>query len=414
MQYSSKKALSKIKISSFLILLNLIFLKMPVIGVNVKGLSSLLGDGSMSSFVDSFTGSSLRSLTMGAFSVMSLITVDIVFNLLTMVFPKLEDIKNNGESGKRFYKNITLSFSLILTFIMGFGIVSSSNSFYKADSIFIKILSIGEWVLATFIIGKFAAYNDEEGVGQGINLLIFTNILTNIPKEAKRFLTFDEKTLLVIVPIITISLLLAIFYSYSYIKVYVLENSKVRTEFNEKSFMLVPLAVTSIMPIIYVNSISFMPSFIKGITGIDNKVINTLIRLLTPSMWYENFDIYAVFGILIYIALIFLFAIFFSQMSFPTGQIADNFKNSNTMLKGVRSGSETKLYLDKILRRVVIVSTIMLIIIAVIPQFLIGFLFDGLNIAFMGTSLLLLVNIYSNLDREFCAMFRHLDKKYRI
>lgn len=415
MSRETKIAIKKISFSLMLIVVNLIFLKIPVFGVNIRGLNSLFENSSMGDLLDSFTGSGLRNLTMGAFSLSSIITTNIVLSLLTIAIPRLEEVKTNGESGRKFYSKLNLYISLILTLIMSIGVIKAGNSFYKADSIFIKLLSIGQWLIATFIIFTLSEKNNDKGIGQGMSLLIFTNILKTLPDQIIKIFSINvsgENDKYIVLVVILICLIIGIFFSYSYVKVKVLENKRVKSKYNEDTYMLIPFSVTSIMPIIYVNTLMMVPVYIKNFFNINNKFLNKFILMTNPNVWYKDFNYLSIIGILVYCGLLFLLSNYFSILSFPVSKIVDDFKGSNTMIDGVRSGKEMKEFFSKILKRVVFLSFLMLITVIVIPNLILSLLFDGLSISFMGTSLLILINIYAELTREIRALFRHLKKDY--
>lgn len=414
MDYNTKNAMKKLLFSLFLIIVNLVFLRIPVIGVNVEALKKLFSSNDMLNMFDAFNGNGLSNLTMGAFSLSSIITVDILMNLLAMSFPKLDDIRNNGESGRLLFKEINLIIAIILTFITSILFVTKGGDFYKADKSIIKALSVIQWTLSTFIIGKLCNINDEKGISQGASLLIFVNILNNVPKEFRRILSLNRKTSIWVFLIMFISILIAIYFSYSYVKIRVIETKKIKTDFNDDTFMIIPFSITSVMPLIYINVFTSIPLYIKEFFKIDNKIMDNIVRMVMPSLWYKDFDYLTIIGILLYVSFLFIFCAYSAMLSFPTGQITNSFKKSNTMMDGIRSGSEMKTYLDEVLKRVVAISFLMILFVSVIPSFIVSMAFDGLTLGLLGTSILILVNIHSNLSLELKAMFRHLSKKYTV
>ena len=383
--------------------------QLPVPGVNRTFLAQWLAQNTGDAFnlIDSFTGGSLASMSLFALGINPYITSSIIMQLLTIAIPKLEEMQKDGEDGRKKIQNITRYVTIVLALIEGAAMTIGfggqgllENPTWYNMAVVVITLTAGSAFLMW--IGERITQN---GVGNGISIVLLVNIVSRIPDDFYRLYTMFiqnrsvAKGVLAGVIILAVILVTVVF-------VIVLQDGERRipVQYSKKlqgrkvvggQSTHIPMKVNTagVIPVIFASSLMSFPGVIASLigkgggTGVGSKIL----RALSSGSWCNPKEPVYSLGLLLYIVLVVFFAYFYTSITFNPMEIADNMKKQGGFVPGIRPGRPTTEYLTKILNYIVFVGAIGLIIVCVIPIFFNGVF--GANVSFGGTSIIIIVGV---------------------
>ena len=385
--------------------------QIPVPGTNpsvVAAIFSNMNNGAFNIF-NSFTGSSMENFSIMALSITPYITSSIIMELLTIAIPALEELQKNGNEGRKKIVEYTRYLTVILALIesiamaIGFGnqgLFQTKNAFY----IIVCVITLTAGSACLMWIGERIT---EKGVGNGISIVLLVNILAGIPEElGVIWTTFTSGRTIAASIVISILIIAAIGLIVIFVvwlnggirKIPVQYSGKIqgrRTFGGQSSNIPLKVLTASVIPVIFASSLMSIPAMIGQLFGnIDyNTFGGKIVLFLSSNSWFNNsVPWYYSFGVLIYIALIVVFAYFYTSITFNPTEIADNMKKRGGSIPGIRSGRPTSRYLNSVLNRVVFIGAVGLSIVALIPIIVAGVFKIG-RISFLGTSLIIIVGV---------------------
>ncbi len=363
----------------------------PVPGVSGDVIKELFEGGGVLGFLDMFAGGALSQFSIFALSISPYITASIIMNLLTVVIPKLEELSNQGQEGRKIINKYTRYATVLLGVIQGLGITMLINnsgaiqnpSFFNLVTIVI-VLTAG----AVFIMW-LGEQITEYGIGNGISILITISILSRFPEGV--LYTIDgimQNTIsilgalaFVVIAILVIAAIVLIEEGQRKVPVQYSKRVVGRKVYGGQSTHI-PMKINQagVMPIIFASSLLLFPVTIARF--IEHPIANRLVEMLSPGQ-----PLYiAIYGLLIV-----FFTYFYTAIQFNPAEIADNMKKHGGFVPGRRPGRPTAEYLDRILTRLTLAGAIFLALVAIIPEGLIGF--TGVEIQFGGTAILIVVGV---------------------
>lgn len=383
--------------------------QLPVPGVNRTFLAQWLAQNTGDAFnlIDSFTGGSLASMSLFALGINPYITSSIIMQLLTIAIPKLEEMQKDGEDGRKKIQNITRYVTIVLALIEGAAMTIGfggqgllENPTWYNMAVVVITLTAGSAFLMW--IGERITQN---GVGNGISIVLLVNIVSRIPDDFYRLYTMFiqnknvAKGVLAAVIILAVILVTVVF-------VIILQDGERRipVQYSKKlqgrkvvggQSTHIPMKVNTagVIPVIFASSLMSFPGVIASLlgkgggTGVGSKIL----RGLSSGSWCNPQEPIYSLGLLLYIVLVVFFAYFYTSITFNPMEIADNMKKQGGFVPGIRPGRPTTEYLTKILNYIVFVGAIGLIIVCVIPIFFNGVF--GANVSFGGTSIIIIVGV---------------------
>lgn len=339
----------------------------PVPGVNAAGLAAALGvgEGNIFGFLNLFTGGALARFTVFAQGVSPYITASIVLNLLTTVIPKLEQLSKEGPEGRKLIAQYTRYATVVLALVQAFGTtmmarnwgVTSNPSFFGLALI---TLTLTAGTMFTVWLGEKIS---EKGIGNGISLLIFVNIVAAMPSGfINAFKAVGEGGLNVfsvilygLISIVVIAAVVMVTQGERKIPVQYAKRVVGRKMYGGQSTHL-PLKVnqSGVIPVIFASSVLTFPltlaQFVPALSGINK--------------WFEP----GKFGYnLAYVLLVLFFTYFYTAVTFNPVEVATNMKKNGGYIPGLRPGKPTADYLDRILSRITLPGAVFLAVIAVLP-----------------------------------------------
>lgn len=358
-------------------------------------------------FFNAMTGGSFSSMSIFALSITPYITSSIIIQLLTIAIPKLEELQKDGEDGRKkiqeYTRYTTVGLALIESSAMAIGFGRQGLLIdYNAWNIIIAIVTMTTGSALLMWIGEQIT---EKGVGNGISIVLLFNILSSVPDDMKtlyyRFI-FGQTVTKMIFSVVVIALIILAMVVF----VIVLNDAERRIPVQYSKKMVgrkmvggqasnIPLKINTagVMPVIFASSIMSFPVVISQFFTIDpNSIGSKILMVLNSGSWCRpEYPIYSI-GLVIYIALLIMFAYFYTSITFNPLEVANNMKKQGGFIPGIRPGKPTSDYLNKILNYIVFIGACGLIIIAVVPILASGLL-NVSHISFSGTSLIIIVGV---------------------
>ena len=358
-------------------------------------------------FFNAMTGGSFSSMSIFALSITPYITSSIIIQLLTIAIPKLEELQKDGEDGRKkiqeYTRYTTVGLALIESSAMAIGFGRQGLLIdYNAWNIIIAIVTITTGSALLMWIGEQIT---EKGVGNGISIVLLFNILSSVPDDMKtlyyRFI-FGQTVTKMIFSVVVIALIILAMVVF----VIVLNDAERRIPVQYSKKMVgrkmvcgqasnIPLKINTsgVMPVIFASSIMSFPVVISQFFTIDpNSIGSKILMVLNSCSWCRpEYPIYSI-GLVIYIALLIMFAYFYTSITFNPLEVANNMKKQGGFIPGIRPGKPTSDYLNKILNYIVFIGACGLIVIAIVPILASGLL-NVSRISFSGTSLIIIVGV---------------------
>ena len=361
------------------------------------------------SFFDAITGGSFSQMAVLALGINPYITSSIIMQLMTIAIPKLEEMQNDGEDGRKKIASITRYVTVLLALIqsvamvIGFGYQGSLISF-NAFNVCIAVSGLTAGSAFLMWIGERIT---EKGIGNGISIVLVINIVSRMPSDiAALFQQFVLKegiapatavlAALIIIAVIVGMIVLVVLLNSATRKIPVQYAKKMQgRKMVGGATSNIPLRVNTagVIPVIFASSILQLPllicTFLKvqPSTGFWGYVYGCL----RSEYWCKPGEMKYSVGLLVYVALIVFFAYFYTSITFNPMMVADNMKKQGGFIPGIRPGKPTSDYLTKVLNYVIFIGAIGLTIVSVLPYVFQGVF--GARVSFGGTSLIIVVSV---------------------
>lgn len=384
---------------------------LPIPGVNTSYFADLFKSLSSSDafgWFNTMTGGSFTDLSVFALSITPYITSSIIMQLLTVAIPKLEELQKDGEEGRKkiaeYTRYVTVVLALIESAAMAIGFGGSGLLYnYNVGSIIVCIVTMTTGSALLMWIGERIT---ENGVGNGISVVLLFNILSSLPDDlGSLYTTFirNENVAVGVVMAVIIIACVAAMVVFAIVLNDATRNIPVqysrkmqgrRLVGNGQSVIPLKVNTAGVIPVIFASSIMSVPTMIAQFLNVDYSSIGGKILLLLNSGNWCRPDGYtwANIGLVIYLILIILFAYFYTSITFNPLEVANNMKKSGGFIPGMRPGKQTSDYLNRILSYIILIGAAGLCIIAFVPILVSGVFGLG-HLSFLGTSLLIIVAV---------------------
>lgn len=414
MNYQDKSTIRKVFYTVLVVFVSLVLSHIPVYGIKSDVLSGVFSDRSMLSFTDILSGGSLSQLAVGGFGVTSMITASIVVQLAGVIFPKIEKYRSDGETGRRLFDKIELLMAVAITLLVSLVITVVGSNYYELDG-FMKAIPVIEWLIGTVVIVKLAQSVQDHGIGNGQTLILAANIASRVPAEIVKRVVSEQpiSSVLILSAVLLITIVFAILLQSGFVSVKIQQTNKPVSIMNSEGIIPVPVSMSSVLPLIYASAIVSVPALISSFTGKEDGILGYIMLFTTQSYWYNPSTWQNIVGFTVYILLVFLFSVYASKLSFSAPDIANRMRERGDVIPGIRPGEETEQYLDKRRRKLSIISAALIIIVAILPDFV----FARLGItgfSFMGTSLIILMAAFYDLRLRITGLLKQHNKKYSL
>ena len=372
----------------------------PVPGIDPAQLQQLFNgqQGGILSLFNMFSGGALSRFTVFALGIMPYISASIIMQLLTYVLPAFEQLKKEGEAGRRKITQYTRFGALALALFQSLGIamaLEASAGLVIAPGFGFRMTAVVSLTAGTMFLMWLGEQITERGLGNGISILIFAGIAAGLPGSIGGLLELVRTGAMG--PLVSI-FILAVVVLVTYFVVFVERGQRkilvnyARRQVGNKvyggqsSHLPLKLNMAGVIPPIFASSIILLPAtvinwFSSGET--NNAVVlfmKDVASALTPGQ-----PIYVMF----YAAAIVFFCFFYTALVFNSRETADNLKKSGAFIPGIRPGDHTAKFIDKILVRLTLAGAVYITFVCLLPEFLI--LKYNVPFYFGGTSLLIIV-----------------------
>jgi len=372
----------------------------PVPGIDPGELAKLFQSqqGGVLGMFNMFSGGALERFSIFALGIMPYISASIIMQLLTVVVPRLEALKKEGEAGRRQITKYTRYFTLALSTFQAIGIsvaLESQPGLVLDPGLMFRFMTVVSLVTGSMFLMWLGEQVTERGLGNGISIIIFAGIVAGLPSaiggmgELVRTGSLSSFVALIIVVLVVLVTAFCVFVERGQRKItvnYAKRQVGNRIYGGNSSHLPLKLNMSGVIPPIFASSIILFPATIAQwfTTGdSDNIVVNWLrdaAAMLSPGQ-----PVY----ILMYALAIIFFCFFYTALVFNSRETADNLKKSGAFVPGIRPGDQTARYIDKILMRLTLAGAIYITAVCLLPEFMI--LEWNVPFYFGGTSLLIIV-----------------------
>ncbi len=400
-----------IRKSILFVLLMLVFFRIaahiPIPGVNADALQQYLAGNQILGLLNIFSGGTLENFSLVMLGVAPYITASIIFQLLQMVVPQLEELKKEGESGQQKIQMWTRLASIPLAMMQTVGLVqllrqSSAQILPELTTFTYALIIITATAGSVFLmwIGELIT---EKRIGNGISLLIFAGIIASLPQAVQtaivNYSSADLYTYVLFVLIVIATVVGVVFINEGqrHIPVNYAKRLIGSRQFGGGQSYL-PLRVNSagVIPIIFAISIILFPPMIAQF------FVNGGGNLAAMAQWvirvFNNTTIYSI----LYFVFVFGFTYFYTSIVFQPKQMSENLQRQGGFVPGIRPGKETEDYLKKVMNRLVFSGALFLSIIAVLP-FILQAITGTQALAIGGTSMLIVVSVAIDIVKQIDA-----------
>ena len=340
---------------------------------------------------DMMSGSALSQATVLALGIQPYINASIIIQLLTVAIPALERMaKEEGEEGKKKLNNITRFTTVGLGLLLGY-------AYYTMISSYGVLTEKGFWpgvvVVLAFTAGSslvmwMGEQITEYGIGNGISMILFANIISGMPSMLSSLLGLDWWIALIVAVVLAALIVFVVFINDAERRIPIQYAKRVvgrKVYGGQNTNLPIKVAMSGVMPVIFAQSICSIPATICAFTGINAESGNWWY----DNLWSPNSWCYAVF----YGLMIFFFSWFYSQIQYDPVEISNNLKKNGGFIPGFRPGKPTADFIKKVIGKIVIFGAVYLAIIALLP-IITGNVIDNLgSLSIGGTSIIIVVGV---------------------
>ena len=384
--------------------------QLPAPGINTgffaNWFEQQMQSGDAFNFFDAFTGGSFMRMSILALNITPYITSSIIMQLMTIAIPKLEEMQREGADGRKKIASITRYVTVALALIessamaIGFG----RQGLLQTYNVFSVITVIAALTAGSAFLMWIGERITENGVGNGISIVLTINILSRVPQDIAllfqkfvigRSIAKGVVAAIIIIAVILLMVVLVIILNDGVRRIPVQYAKKVqgRKMVGGQTTNL-PLKVNTagVIPVIFASSLMQIPSIAVSLFNINSSGFwSHFLMGVNSNYWCDpQRPVYSI-GMVVYIALVIVFAYFYTSITFNPIEIAENMKKQGGFIPGIRPGKPTSEYLTKVLNHIVFIGAVGLTIVCVVPYFFNGIF--GASVSFSGTSLIIIVSV---------------------
>lgn len=381
----------------------------PVPGINTDSLRDFLSGNQILGLLNIFTGGTIENFSIVMLGVAPYITASIIFQLLVMIIPKLEEMQKEGESGQQKISMYTRLASVPLAILQAFSLITLIS---RTQPEILGTLTTFTWVAmmttvtaGTVFLMWIGELITERKIGNGISILIFAGIIASLPTILQNaFVNYDPSQLLTYIIFVAIAII-------TVVGVVVINEGQRNIPISyarqvrgsgraggspQQSHLPLRVNMAGVIPIIFAISIVLFPpmvaQFFANGDGRSGELARYIVTLFNNQLFY---------GIL-YFLLVFGFTYFYTSVIFTPNKIAENLQRQGAFIPGIRPGKQTEEYLGRTMSRLVFGGALFLATIAILPL-LLQLVTGSQNLVIGGTSLLIVVSVAIEITKQIDA-----------
>ena len=386
--------------------------QIPAPGVSqefVKAMmGNIFGEDGVGGILGRFTGGSFEKMSIFALNITPYITSSIIMQLMTIAIPKLEEMQNDGEDGRKkiasITRYVTIGLALVESGAMAIGFGSQGLiTDYNALSVLTVIAAMTAGSAFLMWAGERIT---EKGVGNGISIVLIINIISSFPEDAKtlfdQFVLGQENSVAIgvlnavlIILVVLVLIVLVIILSDATRKIPLQYAKKIQgNKMMGGNTTTIPIKINTagVMPVIFASSILQFPIIISQMVGYQGAGWwNEALKFMNARYWFNKNDFIYTLGVIAYVAMCIFFAYFYTSITFNPIEIANNLKKAGGFVPGIRPGKPTSDYLNTVLNYIIFIGAIGLTIVAIYPYVFSGLF--GASVSFGGTSIIIVVGV---------------------
>jgi preprotein translocase subunit SecY len=368
----------------------------PVPGIDPTVLKQLFDSqsGGILGMFNMFSGGSLERFAIFALGIMPYISASIIMQLLTVVSPKLEQLKKDGEAGRRLITKYTRYGTVALATFQALGIAiafEGQAGLVLDPGLSFRLITVVSLVGGTMFLMWLGEQITERGIGNGISIIIFAGIVAGLPRaigstlELARTGAFSIPLVVFLFVMVVLVTALVVFVERGQRKItvnYAKRQVGNKVMGGQTTHLPLKLNMAGVIPPIFASSIILFPASLAGWFGSSESMywLKDLSSAISPGQ-----PIY----ILLFASAILFFCFFYTALVFNPKETADNLKKSGAFVPGIRPGEQTAKYIDKIMGRLTLIGAVYITLVCLLPEFL--SLKFNTPFYFGGTSLLIIV-----------------------
>jgi len=369
----------------------------PVPGIDGGALREFMeqaGQG-IGGMISMFTGGALGRMGIFALGIMPYISASIIVQLLTAMVPQLEQLKKEGEQGRKKINQYTRFGTVALATVQAYGLAVSleAGDLVTDPGLYFRVSCLITLVGGTMFLMWLGEQITARGIGNGISLIIFVGIIAEVPAAIAQFFASGRSG--AISPAVIIAVLVMIIVTITFVVFMERALRKIHIQYPRRqvgmkvydggsSHLPVKVNPAGVIPAIFASSLLLLPVTISTFSGNSaGPIMSTLLAYFGPGQ-----PLYLLF----FVAMIVFFAYFYTfNVSFKPDDVADNLKNQNGFVPGIRPGKKTAEYLEYVVNRVLVLGAGYLAAVCLLPEILRGQF--SIPFYFGGTSVLIVVTV---------------------
>ena len=369
----------------------------PVPGIDGGALRNFMeqAQSGIGGILSMFTGGALGRMGVFALGIMPYISASIIVQLLAAMVPSLEQLKKEGEQGRKKINQYTRYATVALAFFQAYGLAVSleAGNLAHDPGLFFRVGVVITLVGGTMFLMWVGEQITARGIGNGISLIIYVGILAEIPAHIAQFLAqgrsgaISTPVVLGIIALVVVVMAFVVFMERALRKIriqYPRRQVGMKVYDGQSSHLPIKVNPAGVIPAIFASSLLLLPTTISTFSGGQTgPVMSTILAYFGPGQ-----PLYLLF----FTAMIVFFSYFYTQnVAFKSDDVADNLKNQGGFIPGIRPGKRTEDYLDYVVNRVLVLGSLYLAAVCLLPevirnQFSVPFYFGG-------TSVLIIVSV---------------------
>jgi len=408
--WNTKSLRNKILFTLFILVVLRMVAHITIPGVDTEKIKFLLDNkdrGGVLSVFSLLTGGAMQNFSIILMGLTPYINSSIIMQLLTVIVPSLENLKKEGEIGQKKINQYTRILTVPLAFLQSYGMIFLINKFSSSEIVNVKDLSVMLPMMLIVTAGTMfciwlGELISEKGIGNGISILIFANIVATVPtqiggafKSAGGFLTPVFLGLLVVTVLLTIFI---VYVSEADRRVPIIYANR-KSGAQQKSFLPLKINQAGMIPIIFAISIVSVPSILAQFFKTSQSTM--LQKFADFSEFYLNPNNPTIFYNIIYSLLIIGFTYFYISIVFEPKKIAENIQKRGGFIPGYRPGTETETFLDQVTSRLCFWGGLFLAFVAIVPLLFKNFIGgNSISLFISGAGLIIVVGVVLDLIRQ--------------
>lgn len=369
----------------------------PVPGIDTVALREFVNVAStgIGGMLNMFTGGAIGRMGVFALGIMPYISASIIVQLMVAMVPKLEQLKKEGEQGRKKINQYTRYGTVLLATLQAYGLAVSleTGNLVVDPGWYFRISCVITLVGGTMFLMWLGEQITSRGIGNGISLIIFTGIIAEIPAALAQFFSqgrtgaLSPAVIIGVILMVIVVVGLVVYMERALRKIYIQYPRRqmgMKVYDGGSSHLPIKINPSGVIPPIFASSLLLLPTTVSTFSGNQtNTVMSTILAYFGPGQ-----PLYLLF----FVAMIVFFCYFYTaNVTFKTEDVADNLKNQNGFVPGIRPGAKTAEYLDYVVVRILVLGSAYLSGVCLLPEILRSQL--AIPFYFGGTSVLIVVSV---------------------